>query len=170
VTFLKRYIALLLIGILVFQAEGVLFIHQLEQCIIQYRVKRGMEHTTQKAETMILSLKYYNSSMRHGSEITYEGQLYDIKSLSIDGEVVTLKVFHDIAEETILKKIKDFFNSHGRTSGKVPKYVQKLLVAKYVTPTQDIFLEPVYRSATYFSFLLLKFEAAALDIPSPPPK
>lgn len=168
--FLKRHIAILLIGILAIQAEGALVIHQVRQCMIQYKVRRGIRHNEFVLEVLTLTADGYARSKRPKNEVMVEGKLYDVKSVSINGDVVTLEVVHDKAEEGVLKKIKDFFTPGKDSTGKIPKHVQQLLSAKYVPPMRQIFNEFVFQSATHIYFLHAIGLTIVRDIPSPPPR
>ena len=148
----------------------MLVIHQLHQSFVQYQVRRGMKHNEYATEVITLSNAEYHASMKHGREITVKGKLYDIKSTSFAGDSVSLEVIHDKAEEHILTKIKDFFGSHKRASGKLPFAVQKIIALKYVPPTRDLLVTILSRTVSCFSFLAPVLSSNSPDIPSPPPK
>ncbi len=167
---LNRHIAILLIGILAIQAEGALVIHQVRQGMIQYKVRRGIRHNEFVLEVLTMSTDGYARSKRPKNEIMVDGKMYDVKSVSTNGDVVTLEVVHDKAEEGVLKKIKDFFTPDKDSSGKIPKHVQQLLSAKYVPPMRQIFSELIFQAATHIYFLHAIGLTIVRDIPSPPPR
>ena len=167
---LRRNISFLLIGILILQADGTLLINQLQQCFVQYQVRKGMKQNGLATEAITLPLADFQKLGKGKHEITLGGRLYDIKSLSIKDDLVTLYVIHDKAEEGIIKKIKDFFSPAKDGQGKIPKYVQKLLAEKYIPPVRHFFLELVVQVIGQFSFLELSFATKLPDILSPPPR
>lgn len=166
----KRHISILLVGILFLQADGVLVIYRLQQCMIHYKVRRGIRQNEFSTEELTLSVTEYNKSKVRSNEISFGGKMYDVKSAYITCDSVRLEVMHDKKEEHLLSKIKNFFASSKQSNSKLPYAVQKLLALKYIPPVLETLLEPLYHTVINYAVASTILMAKSLDIPSPPPR
>ena len=127
---------------------------------------KTIEH---KTEIITLSIEEYKRNLWEGHELTFEGKLYDVIATSFHNDTVSLRVIYDKSEESLIQKVKEFFHGHRRSSGKLPKYMQKLMTSKYIPPAGEMLTELVFSTSSGFTYLLSSFVDIAKEIPSPPP-
>ncbi len=167
---LFRYKSILLIGILFFQADGILLLLKLKQYYIQYHAKERLADNTKTLEELTLTLSEYKQAKAGAHELAFNGKMYDVKSVTIDDDCVTLFVYHDRDEENVIRKIRNIWSGEKQSGQNLPVQVQQLLSMKYLPPDHTTFkFFPIKNSFT-FSFIGMTMPASDPDIPSPPPK
>jgi hypothetical protein len=117
-----------------------------------------------------LSLNGYKKSKVSASEISLNGNLYDVRSIHISGNKIELLVINDKQEKNILDAIKGYFNAPNQSNKKLPLTLKQLLAMDYLSEkTEQISLH-------FFSLshLLiqpgLKFNSISQNTTSPPPR
>ena len=163
------YIAFL--SIMLLQSGGLLLIYQMQQ----FWVRREMLQTIEKKESGFLKLNLtvaeYQHSKINAHEISLNGDMYDVKSITYTGDKLELLVIQDLKEQSIVEKIR---NSGGRKNHRSKR--QRLLVMKRLLlfsppppAVQQLCLAAVKQKIT-ITWLWEIFISHKSDIPSPPPR
>lgn len=161
---------ILLLFVLLLQAGGMLFIYRAQQCFVKYEMQKILNDSRTNFEKITLSLTDFKKCKINSEEISLNGKMYDIKSVSIVGDKAELLVVNDTWEEEIVVHINKFFNRNNQPNTSDSKKLQQLLTMKYLSPAnENFFLVPVF-SIVIFPSLDYHCRSACFDIPSPPPK
>jgi hypothetical protein len=121
-------------------------------------------------EKLILNVGEYKNSRINSREIYFNGNLYDVKSVTITGDRAELLVINDLKEKFLLQEIKDFLKKSNQSKKELPDQLQKLLSVNYIA-TDDaglIYLPSFY--SNIFSHPEDNISSNFPDNPSPPPK
>ncbi len=155
---------------LFFQAEGMLLVNGVQQYCGHQDMQQQLANGQNEFQTLSMSLDAYTQSLVDHREISYEGKMYDIKSVEVAGDKVTLVVLRDQQEEDLLQRIGEFFVGKKGPGNTVPVSLYQLLTDKYVSSFQKPCLaSPSFHTAS-FSFLFLSYPGFIPALPGPPPK
>jgi hypothetical protein len=167
---LKKTIYLVLLAVLILQSGGMLLIFNLQQFHIQYEMAEKLEDSNGPFEKLILTADVYERSRIGDKEICMNGKMYDIKSLTVTGDVVEIFAIQDLEEEDIMKRIKMLVKNTCAPAGKVPPHLQQLMSLVYLPSHAHhrLFLSLTGIYIFHHSGLF----TASYDprIPAPPPK
>ena len=148
----------------------MLLIFKVQQFSVQYKMRLAVNSNEASFEKLILSLSEYRNSRINSRELYVKGNLYDVKSVNITGDMVELLVINDVKEKILLKAIKDFLNQSNQSKKELPDQLQKFLSLNYLAANQGrIIYIPSYGSNIIHppDPDIYTFQS---DIPSPPPK
>ena len=121
-------------------------------------------------EKLILSVGEYQKSRLNAHEISFNGNMYDVKSVNVTGDNVELLVINDKKEKRLLKEIKDILNKTNQSKRELPEQLQKFLSLNYLSAEkEDIIFIPSICSGIFHHPDRNIFPDFS-DIPSPPPK
>lgn len=112
---------------------GLLLVYEMQQCLVQYEMAEII-NTTTATDTLRLTPAQYQANRAGGHEISFGGKLYDIKSSTTSGNLITLVVVNDSREENILEKIKGLLHNTGKDNSGLPVQLHKLLSLVYISP------------------------------------
>jgi hypothetical protein len=121
-------------------------------------------------EEITIILKPNETFEDPGKEFFMDGKMYDVKSISVDGNKVHLLVIHDTKEENVLSIIKTLINK--TTSSKNPLSIQLnlLLSMVYLEDRTDFDFTPSANLLPAFQLYSEKLISAESEILSPPPR
>ncbi len=142
----------------------------MKQYYIKYHAKERLADNTKTFEELTLTLAAYKQAKAGANELILNGEMYDVKSVTIDDDCVTLFVLHDRDEENVSRKIRNFLHGEKQSGQNLPVQVQQLLSMKYLPPEHTVFKYFPIRNSFTFSFIGMTKPASDPDIPSPPPK
>jgi hypothetical protein len=152
------------------QAGGMLFIYTVRQSHVRRGMQEVLNRRSTQFERMTLSVSEYQKSKINAKEIFVEGKMYDVKSMTVKGDAVELLVVHDIKEENVLKRIKDFSKRTEQPNNDLPNQLQHLLTLNYLSPcVEGLFFVP-YLLIHVFPFSSLNIVSNNSDILTPPPE
>jgi len=128
--------------LLLFQAGGWF----LASGILQMQAKMAAHATLHRRETPIETVTLaanFLSKIRVGKkEIRLEGRLYDIKSQAINGDSVTLQLYHDRHEEAVLDAVGKLLSpgagSNAAHSLPLQNWLAKWLGSAFLLPTMTL--------------------------------
>lgn len=121
-------------------------------------------------EKLVLTKDEYHKSQLNSGEISYKGNLYDVKSVIMKGDFAELLVINDIKEKFLLGEIKDFLRKSNQSKKELPEQLQKFLSLNYLSEDNDNTIYcPLNISGIYY-YPDRKMLSDHNDIPSPPPK
>ncbi len=121
-------------------------------------------------ERIVLSKVDYQKSKINSKEISLNGEMYDVKSVSGIGDKVELLVIHDKKEGEIIERIQKAITDKSSRSARTPQQILQLLTLVYIAPVID------------FNFLILQvpqnkflvpgnfFFSYRSEVTSPPPE
>jgi hypothetical protein len=167
---LNKAISISLLLILLLQTGGMLMVYKIQQFSVQYKMSRAMNNNEASFEKLIFNLDEYYKCRLNSREISYNGDLYDVKSVKFCGAIAELLVLKDERETALLEEIKAFLHKSNQSKKELPDHLQKLLSINYIAadegrliyiPSLDynIFYQPESNLVSDF-----------IDNPSPPPK
>ncbi len=130
----KKNIGLLLIFILVLQSGGLLIIGRLQQYNVQHLMSILLEKEDAKFEKLVLTVREYEESRINSKEISFKGNMYDIKSIRNKGEYVELLVINDLREKHIVNAIRNLAGGDDKTDRETPELIQRILSMNYLSP------------------------------------
>ncbi|HZV67939.1 MAG TPA: hypothetical protein VFG10_00255 [Saprospiraceae bacterium] len=121
-------------------------------------------------EQITLSLPDYLKDKINNHEISIEGKMYDIKSVSISGDKVTLLVINDPHEENILKKLKEVLTGRKQSKSNRPHQLRPIHTLKYLSPEPEHNISFTFCSTIILSLPVPGFVTNDREIPTPPPR
>ena len=162
------YIALL--SILIIQAGGGLLIYKIQQYYVQMEMERALNNEETSFQQLTLSFNDFQKGKINAHEISFDGKMYDIRSIKISGDKVELLVINDTKEENIIENIKRSVNPNDQQNKGLPSQFVKLLTLVYVVPATDpdLLLQKKQRHIFVpFCDIIVSHKS---DITAPPPK
>ncbi len=131
-----------------------------------------MEQVVRNKESGFIDLEIPLSAFNQSktSEISYQGKMYDIKSYTIKGNTVYLKVVNDTEEDHINTQIKRLAQNNDTDQDNLIQHLLDLLTQLYICPVSEPFIALIdVREVKHTSFhpRLISHQP---DIVSPPPK
>lgn len=132
-------------------------------------MQQAIESTETGFQKIKLTLQEYQNSKVNAFEISLGGKMYDVKSVTISGDVAELLVIHDHKEENILKEIKAFLTMNDHASNTIPPQLKIILSLNYLLPEvrQLIFISSLSAHSFYFSGLNFSSNTAEVQVPPP---
>jgi len=142
--------------------------------LLQNSVKQNAQdlllyHET-KFEKLILTTDQYRLSKINERELRFEGQLFDVKSISFHGRFVEVIAFNDTKEEGLISSIENFFGTSSHNKKEIPVQVLKLMVSPYIIPKNVINFSQIASSGLYQLSFTAIYHSIADDVFSPPPE
>ncbi len=123
--------------ILLLQTGGLWLVYKAQQ----YYVRNQMEESLNNKETIFqklsLSLNDFQKDKINDHEVSINGKMYDIKSISIKKNKVELLAVNDLKEESIIEKINRSLNDGNQQNQELPNHLFKLLTLFYISPATD---------------------------------
>jgi hypothetical protein len=168
--YLKKIVYILLLVVMLLQAGGMLLMYRIQQFKIQYEMKLVINDSETSFERLILSVSEYRKSQLNSREISYQGNMYDVKSVTITGDVAELLVINDIKEKFLLKEIKDFLRKSNESKKELPDKLQKFLSINYISVDEGRIIYIPSFCFNIFHYSDFDINTNISDTPSPPPK
>jgi hypothetical protein len=148
----------------------MLLIYKIRQFHVQYEMRLVLNNSATSPEKLILSRDEYYKSRINSNEILFRGNMYDVKSVNISGDMAELLVINDTKEKDLVKNIKDFLNKTNQQKKELPDQLQKFLSLNYLSADKDCIIHFPSFSFNIVHYPYLDFNAITSDTPSPPPK
>ena len=166
---LKKSAIILLVALMVLPSAA-LMLYKLLQCMVQHEMEQECKLPGNATDTLLLTSTEYAGSKINDREISYQGKMYDIKTVSIKGNKVALVAINDTKEESILKKIKALLPGADKKNSGLPLQLQKLISLTFVHPVEE--------STTVFSTIICRHNSrytkdthsSTRKVLSPPPQ
>lgn len=119
-----------------------------------------LKNSSTKFEKFVLTVDDYQNAQKDQKEILLRGNIYDIKEVNLQGQMVELVAYHDEKEEGLISLIEKFFDDESSGNG-FSFHVLKLLVTVYTfSPQHFEFSQPLpsgiftnTQSGNYLSFV-----------------
>lgn len=156
--------------VLLLQAGGLFFICRLKQEHIRSYMEHMLEEEETNFESLILTRTEYRNCLVEEDEIFYRNSMYDIKSVTEEGDKLHILAVNDTKETGLLDIIKKIAGASGHSGQQLPKPLQQLMAMIFVLPVPpdfncDRIAEPLHFH-TICQFESLKFS----EITTPPPR
>lgn len=151
------------------QTGGLLMLYHLQKCWIQFETQEAIREGSLELEALSLSFNEFQKAKIDDGEMLLNGKMYDIKSVTIEGEAVTLLAFNDTKEENVLEKIKQYINRK-LPNDEVPLQLVKFFSLVFLTPVHNhivLFDQLNNHNFTYYSAIIT---SRSVDTFSPPPE
>jgi len=121
-------------------------------------------------EKLSLSISDFQKSKLSGDEISLNGNMYDIKSVSISGNTVVLEVINDTMEKAILTAINKSIDNNEIQNGNQTNHLFKLITSVYLSAS-DLSPFPTHEvSQLTFQVMSERISSQYQEITSPPPR
>lgn len=160
----------MLLAILILQAGGMLLIYKIQQFYVQYEMRLAVNDSKVSFEKLILSRDEYHKSRLNSREISYKGNMYDVKSVNITGDIAELLVINDVKEKILLREIKAFLHKSNESKKELPDQLQKFLSLNYLFADKENTIYVPSLISNIFHHPSRYILPDYTDIPSPPPK
>lgn len=167
---LKRIFILVLFVVLFFQTGGLLFIFQLQQQAVQYKMDKVLEKSTASCQKLVLTFSDYKNCRINAHEIIFKGNLYDVVSIRVAKNKVVMLAINDRDEERILEQIKLFVSGTNKTGTPLPNPLQNLLSLIYIPVDAGYFHIMQCSAALAFFDHVMDLQPDNSEIQSPPPE
>lgn len=142
----------------------------MQQSHVQHKMQQSIRRGETGFQKITLSLKEYENSKVNAFEISLNGKMYDVKSVTISGDIAELLVINDREEENILKEIKAFLTMNDHKANTIPPQLKVILSLNYLLPeVKQLFFIPSL-SAYSFYFSGLHFSSVTAEVSVPPPE
>jgi hypothetical protein len=148
----------------------MLLIYKIQQFHVQYEMQLVVNNSETSFEKLILSRDEYQKCRLNSREISYKGNMYDVKSVNIQGDVAEILVINDIKENLLLKEIKDFLHKSNESKKELPDQLQKFLSINFISADKERIIYIPSFSFNIFHYPDSNLYSDKSDIPSPPPK
>jgi len=146
------------------------FAYTIAQYHVQKKMHEALKNDATKFQTITLSLADYKKSKINSHEISIDGKMYDVKSVTFRGNKVDLACINDREEENILKDLKDFASRSSKSNSNLPNQIQQLLTLNYITPeAKEFYFIPIVAAHIFLSSNP-GIVSNDTDITTPPPK
>lgn len=121
-------------------------------------------------EKLILTTKEYKISRLSESEISYNGNMYDIKSAILIDDKVHLLVINDKLENYLIEIINKLVKNSHNPNNKAPNQYKQLVSLTFIQSNSfyPFFTSEYTINLSYELFFPMFFEKS--DVASPPPK
>lgn len=162
------YISILIL--LLLQSGGMLVIYKIMQVHARYEMHEQMMSERTDFQNLRLSIKDYHNSKINAHEISFQGKMYDVKSVRVVNDEVELQVIHDTIEGGILMHINDLVNDSRQPDRKIPNGLLGIVFLLYVPANTSIFqdIAITFQKNNFNDFTSLV--SSDPEIPSPPPR
>jgi len=148
----------------------MLLIYKVQQFSVQYEMRLALNESAISFEKLILNIDEYRKSRLNSREISYKGNMYDVKSVNITGDSVELLVINDLKEKILLQEIKAFLQKSNQSKKELPDQLQKFLSINYIAADEGRMIYLPSSSSNIFQQPDSNLSSNFLDKPSPPPK
>ncbi len=156
--------------LLLLQAGGLLLICNIQQSYVQHEMTKKLNDCETAFEEITITLKPNETFKDPGKEFSMDGKMYDVKSISFEGNKVHLLVIHDTEEESVLSIIKNLINNNDSSKNPFSSQLNLLLSMVYFQEITDFDFSPSEKILPDFpSYTESSFSTDA-EILSPPPK
>ena len=131
---------------------------------------KNLSNSATSFQKINLSYTEYQQSKINSSEISFNGNLYDIKSSTITGDRIELLVIDDKQEKNIIDAIKGYFNSASPANKKLPLTLKQMLTLDYLLPETKHTSHLSISSSMPFVQPDQQFNSIDQGINAPPPR
>jgi hypothetical protein len=148
----------------------MLLVYKIRQFYVQHEMMLLVKNSETSFEKLVLTSEEYQKSRLNSREISFRGNMYDVKSVNISGDTVELLVIKDAKEKILLEEIKDFLHKSNESKKELPDQFQKFLSINYIATVQG---RIIYIPSFCFNIYPHQDQDTYTDksdIPSPPPK
>jgi hypothetical protein len=145
-------------------------IYKVQQFSVQLKMRLAVNGNQSSFEKLVLDIDEYRKCQLGSREISYKGNLYDVKSMSIKGDHAELIVINDVKEKILLEEIKDFLKKSNQSKKELPDQLQKFLSINYIAADEGREICIPSFSFNYSHQPDLDIYPDLSEIPSPPPK
>ncbi|MBL0105394.1 MAG: hypothetical protein IPP51_17425 [Bacteroidetes bacterium] len=104
---MKKTAYIILFVLLILQSGGLIFLLQVKQSHIQYKMERALNEDKADLQKMTLSLIELENARVGSNEISLNGKMYDVKSITTKGDFAELLVLEDSEEGALLRRLKE---------------------------------------------------------------
>ncbi len=166
---MRKYIALLILSVFLFNIEG----YYLLFCVLQYSIKKEVRQEIRKGlkdEDLTVIIMPENDEagiiwLKPGKEFRYNDEMYDVVKIHYKHQK---KYYHCITDKKEKQLIADFQKSHNSKSESEKKIKRTFTYNFY--PQQFTYINNLYSIDYTFSILDVLYTSNAIDVLSPPPK
>lgn len=135
----KLAAAAALLTLLLFQSAGWSLTWQ----IMHWEAKSAAQITLNRRETPLQTLKIVRNRLPalrvDKNEIRFEGRLYDIKNQKIEGDSVTLTLYHDRHEEAVLNALTGLIAPGGNAESlPLQRWLAQWLGMAFILPATSL--------------------------------
>jgi hypothetical protein len=170
---LKNSIAILLIGLLLYNSLGYLWVSRAIRLIHRQQVFVSLSSTPESALTVLTFPKEKEHLLFvHGKkEIKYKGQMYDVVRYKDNGRNITYYCFHD-RKETGMIRYTNKLNQEQGTQSPLPKAARMLLDSIIKTALLHDYSVPYNLSfiTTIQTRVLVTYQDPDMPVPALPPQ
>lgn len=156
--------------LLLLQAGGLLLICNIQQSYVQHEITKKLNSGETVFEEITITLKANETFKDPGNEFSIDGKMYDVKSISFEGNKVHLIVIHDTEEESVLTIIKNLINNTNSSKNPFSSQLNLLLSMVYFQELTDFVFSPSEKTLAEFPLYTESSFSADAEILSPPPK
>ncbi|OFY83859.1 MAG: hypothetical protein A3F72_07620 [Bacteroidetes bacterium RIFCSPLOWO2_12_FULL_35_15] len=174
---MKKIAALFLLSIFLFNTVGFYFVFRAEQYLVksevQNKIKSGFDPSELEAVTINKDKLADVQWLKHGKEMFYNNQMYDIVKSTETSSTITFYCINDTKEKALLSKLENHINTHVVSSNPTKNDSSKKIidtVIKLYFSNQMSFSVFQSESTIHYFISNLIYTPALLEITSPPPE
>ena len=166
---MKRITCFILLIAIMLQVGGLMLFYEVARSVVHYRMHSTLRNRKEGLQPLTITVAELKNAWVKKNEILYNGVMYDIKSLTVSGNRVSMQVVKDKKEQKLIAHINKLGGKE-KKQGDVMKRLMQLLTLDYMPPTQStlgfcgLYTVPNYRNS---HFQLVSQNSKIL---SPPPK
>ena len=133
-------------------------------------MQRVVANKATRFQKLTLSLSDYKKAKINSHEISVNGKMYDVKSISMSGDKVELLAINDSREDDIIDALGKSVGGNEKQNKELPGRLARLLTSDYIFPSPiHIFLPEKNKQNNFYS-LRENIISNSIEISSPPPR
>lgn len=129
-----------------------------------------IENSSSNFEVIRMPFTQYKTNLVDDKELSFNGKMYDIKSVQILCDSVEIVAINDVYEEKILEHIRGFIKNLGNFSHNTPIQFSFLVLLNYIIPDGSIKFHSPIINLCLFCYSDINYFSKKPDTDSPPPR
>ena len=167
---MKRAGYLFLLFIILLQSGGLLFFYETKQFYIQYKVQKQLGEQVNKLHKITLTLSEFQKAKINDHEFSYNGYIYDIKSITFSNGLAELLAFQDSEETNIIDLINKTACTNNRNHNPVSEQLVRLLGIIYHFEYHKYKFYVGVDQPVLFHLAVFEISTPVTEITLPPPE
>ena len=165
---LNRLGYIIVIVLLFLQTGGVVLYHRAQQYLHHISVQRSLFGRSTNLIHFTLTTGEYHQDLVDDDELLINGKMHDVRSVSINGDVVNISAIQDNEEDRIIERLKKFL-THSNNE-ELPDTIVHLLTLDYILPQPALFYCSNVLISKTFITRSIPVCSRETDITLPPPR
>ncbi len=166
---MKRIACLVLLIAILLQSGGLMLFYQARRTAVYNEMHSSRSTRGKVVQQLTIDLATLKAALVDKNEILYQGEMYDVESLTISGDKVLLQVIKDKKEQRLIAQI-DKLGGSKKNQADFMKRLMQLLTVAYMPPPPSFHIVYVAYSVSAYPVYAPGIESLSGSVLLPPPK